>query len=165
MTYDELLAMYGNLKIKEIDLSGVDPEGEYEGIYSDGRIYIRSDIPTTTQKACILAEEVGHHYTTVGDILDQTDIRNAKQENIAMAWAYEEMIPLHALVEAYWAGITTRYELAEFLGVTEQFLQESLDYFKRKYDNYYILGNCLICFDPLAVAELKGSGTDEMQKM
>ena len=33
-----------------------------------------------TEKACVLAEELGHHYTTVGDIIDQKESENRKQE-------------------------------------------------------------------------------------
>jgi len=153
MTYDELLMQYENLNIKEVDLSEIDPEEEFSGLYADGNIFIRHNIPTLTEKACTLAEEVGHHYTTSGNILDQTRTSNRKQERKARAWAYEKMIPLTALLEAYWAGVRNRFELAEFLDVTEQFLQEALDYFKQKYGLFYSIDNYLICFDPLSIYE------------
>lgn len=155
MTYDELLDEYDDLSINEVDLSEVDPEGKLDGLYSNGKIIIRKDLPTTTQKACILAEEIGHYYTTAGNILDPQDTENQKKENIARAWAYEQMVPLSALLEAYWAGLTTRYELAEFLDVTEPFLQDSLDYYREKHGEYYAIDNYLIYFDPLAVLEMK----------
>ena len=67
MTYDHLLieAEKEGLIIKEKPL-----------ISSDGRIFgkkiaIRKDIPTLCQKACVLAEEIGHHYTASGNILEQ----------------------------------------------------------------------------------------------
>ena len=41
-----------------------------------------------------LAEELGHHYTTVGDILDQTNVSNRKQERLARVWAYNRRIGL-----------------------------------------------------------------------
>lgn len=52
--------------------------------YNDGRIRgnriaIRDDIDTSIEKACVLAEELGHHYTTVGDIIDQSSTGNRKQ--------------------------------------------------------------------------------------
>lgn len=58
------------------------------------RIAIRQDIETTTEKSCILAEELGHHYTTVGCILDQTNSQNRKQERQARLWAYNKQIGL-----------------------------------------------------------------------
>ena len=30
------------------------------------------------EKACVLAEELGHHYTTIGDIIDQKESENRK---------------------------------------------------------------------------------------
>ena len=34
------------------------------------RIAIRQDIATNTEKTCVLAEELGHHHTSVGNIID-----------------------------------------------------------------------------------------------
>ena len=73
--------------------------------YNNGRIKgnkvaIRQDIETTAQKTCVLAEELGHYYTSVGDILDQTDIQNRKQEFRARMWAYNEMVGLMGIVDA-----------------------------------------------------------------
>lgn len=41
-----------------------------KGLYCDGTIAIKDNIDTTTEKACVLAEELGHHYTSVGNIID-----------------------------------------------------------------------------------------------
>lgn len=155
MTYDELLAKYGYIKTKEIDFSTVDPEEDLSGLYVDGRIYIRKDLPTTIEKACTFIEEVGHHYTSAGNILDQSKHENVKQERRARAWAYEEIITIDKLLQAFRAGIRNRYELADFLNVTELFLQEALDYYKVKYENYHTIDDYLICFDPLAIAQIE----------
>ena len=40
------------------------------GRIKGNRIAIRKDLKTTAEKACVLAEELGHYETTVGDILD-----------------------------------------------------------------------------------------------
>ena len=41
------------------------------------------------KKACVLAEELGHHYTSVGNIIDMEYIGNQKQERQARLWAYK----------------------------------------------------------------------------
>ena len=41
------------------------------GLYSGGIVWLRDDM-TTASKYCILAEEIGHHLTTSGNIPDQT---------------------------------------------------------------------------------------------
>ena len=90
-----------------------------KGLYCDGTIALSKDMYIETEKACVLAEELGHYYTTVGDIMDQTDVSNRKQERRARIWAYNEMISLSDLVDSYKNGCQSRYEIAEHLEVTE----------------------------------------------
>ena len=61
----------------------------------------------------MLAEELGHHYTTVGDIIDQKESENRKQERRARIWAYHEMISLSDLVDCYHSRYQNEYEVAE----------------------------------------------------
>ena len=42
-------------------------------------VVLLSRIATYQQHVCILAEEIAHHDTNVGNILDQTDVANRKQ--------------------------------------------------------------------------------------
>lgn len=103
--------------------------------YNDGRIKgnriaIRETIPTTMEKACVLAEELGHHHTTVGNILDQGDIGNQKQEHIARKWAYEKIVPRETIEEGLHKGYTEIWSLADHLGVSEKFLKEALIYYR-----------------------------------
>lgn len=49
------------------------------GLYVDGSIALRDGM-TTAQTADTLAEELEHHYTTVGNILDLNSVANRKQE-------------------------------------------------------------------------------------
>ena len=51
-----------------------------KGLYCDGVIAINKSISTTAERACIPAEELGHHYTTAGNIINQKIISNRKQE-------------------------------------------------------------------------------------
>ena len=117
---------------------------------SNGRIYknriaISNKLRTTTEKACVLSEELGHHYTSVGCILDQADSQNRKQERQARLWAYNKQIGLRGLIRAYEHGCRSRHEIAEFLEVTEEFLQNAIDCYRDKYgicasvDDYYIM--------------------------
>ena len=124
--YDELLseADQEGLIVREKDLI------DYDGRIKNNRVAIRRDM-TTVKKACILAEELGHHYTTVGNILDQSDVSNRKQEAKARLWSYEKMIGFDGLIRAFEAGCRNRYEIAEFLDVTEEFLQEAVDRWTR----------------------------------
>lgn len=126
-----------------------------KGLYCDGTIAIQKDM-TTVEKSCVLAEELGHHYTTVGNIVDLKNSQNRKQERQARLWAYNKHVGLLKLIKAYEHGCRTRHETAEFLEVTEQFLQESIDCYREKYGIGTCIDNYYISFIPyLAVGKIK----------
>lgn len=129
------------------------PLRAHNGRIKGNRIAIKKDI-STTQKACVLAEELGHHYTTVGNILDQSKTENRKQERRARLWAYKRAFDLIDLVSAYKHGCRNRYEIAEYLEVTESFLQEALDTYKEKYGLYTNVGRYVVYFEPLGILEI-----------
>ncbi|AGC67408.1 phage protein [Thermoclostridium stercorarium subsp. stercorarium DSM 8532] len=125
--------------------------GKLKGLYFDGNIIINSSIETNSEKACILAEELGHHYTTHGNILNQCKVENRKQERRARAWAYERLVSLNSLIEASKHCIRNRFELAEFLGVSERFIDEAIQYYKEKYGICHKVGDYIVYFEPLGV--------------
>lgn len=45
-----------------------------------------------TEKYEILSEELGHFFTSYGDITNLSDIGNIKQENRARRWSYETTV-------------------------------------------------------------------------
>ena len=79
-----------------------------KGLYCDGTAAIRKDLETTAEKACVLAEELGHHYTSVGNILDQSDPDNRKQERKAPLWGYDTLIGLSGIIRAFEYGCRKR---------------------------------------------------------
>ena len=118
--------------------------------YNNGRIKgkkiaIRQDLDTNAEKTCVLAEELGHHHTSVGNILDMDDIRNRKQERQARLWGYNKLIGLRGIIRAYEAGCQNCHEIAEFLDVTEEFLLDCIETYRDKYglgteiDGYYVM--------------------------
>lgn len=139
MEYDALLdeANAEGISVKER------PFKTYDGRLKGKDIYLRKDM-NTTEKTCVLAEEMGHHYTTVGNILNMESIQNRKQERQARLHGYNRLIGLAGLIEAYEHGCQNRYEIAEFLEVTDEFLEECINCYRDKYgigtavDNYYI---------------------------
>lgn len=121
------------------------------GLYCDGVIGLNIDIDTTTEKACILAEELGHHYTTVGNILDLSDPANRKQERRARLWGYDRLIGLNGFIKAYEIGCRNSYEVADYLGVTENYLQECIKVYQEKYGEGVWVNNYYISFIPSLV--------------
>lgn len=126
-----------------------------KGLYCDKTIGLNLDIDTSAEKTCVLAEELGHHYTSVGDILDMTDIGNRKQERQARLWGYNKLIGLSGLIKAYEAGCQDKYEVAEFLGVTDEYLQDCVECYRNKYGTGTALNGYYIMFIPhLAIGKM-----------
>lgn len=126
-----------------------------KGLYCNGTIALKDNIKTTNEKACVLSEELGHHYTTTGNILDMNVPANRKQELHARAWAYNKMIGLLGIVKAYEHGCYSLHETADYLNVTEEFLAEALNYYKNKYGDCTTIDNYIIYFEPyLGVGKL-----------
>lgn len=146
MTYEELLqeSLEQNLIVKEKELPG------YKGRIYKNRVAIRKNM-TTAEKSCVLAEELGHHHTTVGNILEQTDVSNCKQERLARLWAYNKQIGLSGIIQGYRAHCRSRYELSEYLDVSEDFLQEALECYREKYGVYTELDGYVIYFEPCLI--------------
>lgn len=125
-----------------------------KGLYCDGVIAIREDM-TIPEKTCALAEELGHHETSVGNILDMTSAVNRKQERQARLWAYNKQIGLIGLVRAFEHGCQNRFEIAECLEVTEEFLEECIECYRNKYGICKRVDNYVVYFIPqLSVMKL-----------
>ena len=153
-TYEEMQDRAYNAGIDVVEYSFRNKT--IKGLYCDGTAAISNDIDTNAERACILAEEVGHQYTSTGNIIDQTNIQNRKQEFRARMWAYNEMIGLMGIIDAYKYGCRNIYEVAEYLEVTEEFLNDALNAYRDKYGVYTIVDNYAIYFIPaLLVLERK----------
>ncbi len=129
-------------------------EDSLKGIYIDGNVAINTSVSNSAEKTCILAEELGHHHTSVGDIINMTDAGNRKQERQARLWGYNKLIGLTGIINAFRAGCQRRHEIAELLDVTEEYLQECIDCYRDKYGVCTEVDNYIIYFIPrLAVME------------
>ena len=114
-------------------------------------ITLSSDLETTTQKICTLAEELGHHFTVPMNLIPTTKTLQNKYERTARLHAAKRLVPFDKLVKAKKEGVRNRFELAEYLNVTEEFLDQSLSLYSEHYglDVYY--KGYIIVFKPLDV--------------
>ncbi|PKB56434.1 hypothetical protein CRH03_16180 [Clostridium sp. HMb25] len=144
LTYEELQIENENLNIQELDLSEV---SELKGLYIDGNIAIHNSL-SETEKACVLAEELGHHYTSSGNILNLNIANNRKQEYVARLWAYKKQVGISNIIKAYEYGCNTLNDTAEFLNVTEEFLIEALECYRQIYGDGVSFENYRIKFEP-----------------
>lgn len=118
-----------------------------KGLYFDGNIALERKM-SQTEKSCVLAEELGHYYTTSGNILDQTDVSNRKQEYRARLYGFNLKIGLMGLIRAFEHGCRSASDIAEYLDVTEEYLKEAVDCYRSKYGVYTTVDNYVVYFTP-----------------
>ncbi|NWK12623.1 ImmA/IrrE family metallo-endopeptidase [Clostridium cadaveris] len=144
MTYEGLVE---EAALKGIEICETSFKGTGKGFHIEDTIFINRSL-SNVEKKCILAEELGHVNKTLGNIIDQTKTENRKQEIVARRWGYEKIVGILNLIEAFEKGARTRYDVAEYLEITEQFLSESISYYKQKYGLYFEIDNYIIYFEP-----------------
>ncbi|MCM1046264.1 MAG: ImmA/IrrE family metallo-endopeptidase [Candidatus Gastranaerophilales bacterium] len=149
-TYEDLLSEADSNNIITREKPLIANNGRIKG----KRIAINNHL-TETEKKCTMAEELGHYYTGSGDILDQASISNRKQELHGRAYAYNRLVGLMGIIDAYRHHCIGLSESAKYLEVTEAFLKESLIYYKSRYGASVTVDNYTIFFEPyIAVLEL-----------
>lgn len=128
---------------------------ETKGLIKGARVAIRDDL-TEAEAADTLAEEIAHDALNAGDITDLSVTTNRKQEMKARMLAYDIRIGLSGIVACCRYGCRSRYEMAKLLGVSEEFLAEALEHYRRKYgDQPVSVDNYMIVFEPrLGVIEM-----------
>lgn len=85
-----------------------------------------------SQQLAVLAEELGHHYASHGDIVSLRDVVQRKQEAYGRAWAFERLLPPGDVFTACLEGEGTPWELSERFGLPEAFIREALEYYSHK---------------------------------
>ncbi|MEG0296867.1 MAG: hypothetical protein RR486_15605 [Clostridium sp.] len=150
MTYEELL---DEINDHNVDVYEMTFKGTGKAYYLDNTIILNNKLSSKSEVKCTLAEELAHHLKTNGEILDPKSISSIKQEIIARRWAYQKLVGLSDIIQAYKIGINNKYELSNYLEVTPDFLNEALNFYKDKYGLFYKIDNYIIQFDPLGIIE------------
>lgn len=143
-TYEELLVEAEKEGLTVIEKNF---KSKAKGLCKGYKVGIRKDL-SISDKTCTLAEEMGHVKLTVGDILDLNNLENTKQEYKARLYSYNRLIGLKRLVDARLAGCENKHDTAEFLNVTEEFLNSALECYKSKYGVSTKVDNYTIFFEP-----------------
>ncbi|WP_040328560.1 ImmA/IrrE family metallo-endopeptidase [Clostridium ihumii] len=142
--YEEIVTKAQELGISIYELDSFKGKS---GFYFDNVILINKNL-TDKEKVCIMYEELGHHFTTYGDISDQRKIENRKKELLARRWGYDQAIKLSHLISAYKNGLKEKFETSEFLDITGDFLEGTLQHYKNKYGAYLEIKDYYIFFEP-----------------
>lgn len=123
-SYEKLLELAKKENITVIDYPF--ESKRFGGLCCDDTIGISSKLVTPEEKACVLAEELGHYLTTSGNIIDLTVPENAWQEAVARIWGYTHLVSRESIRESMHNGCKTIAESAEYLGVTTDYLLKAM---------------------------------------
>lgn len=136
------LACRENIIVEEFYL-----EPPLKGIYicQDGRppvIGLSTAINTMAEKRSVMAEELGHHFTTIGDCLPRQFYNYAhrltisKAEYKALRWAANHLISDNDLFDMLREGLYKPCELAEYFCVVPEIINTKINLLKNSYRFY-----------------------------
>ncbi len=135
LTYDDLCAEYEH----EVHIfeHPIESECENIGVYGVKGLYKNNCIAidkyiSRREKKCWLGEELGHHYTSAGNILDMRLPNSRKQERRAREWGANRIIDFDDFVKAC-NMYDNIYQIAEELDVTYDVVETYYNYLYRTY--------------------------------
>ena len=102
----------------------------YLNLSGVARIFLQKS-GTVRERACWIAEELGHHHTGEKQVLRYRSVNDWRAESCARRWAHMRLLSPDAI---YTAARNTDdiFEIAEALDVSVEFLRESIDDFQSK---------------------------------
>lgn len=142
-------------KIPDVSISydNFMPKG-LSGLYEPNKIRLnpKNDY---YKNVAVLAEEIGHYYTSHGVITDYSNIDNMKQEHKARRYAVKLVMPLEKLIECYEQNIWgDKYEICTHLEISPDFFSFAIEDYKRQFGAYVNYGGYKIVFDPLSIKKV-----------
>ncbi|WP_017548616.1 ImmA/IrrE family metallo-endopeptidase [Salinicoccus carnicancri] len=129
-----------------------DTEIPHGNIVIDGRLnyYLQNGI---------LAEELGHHATSYGDITHykgkRFNLDSARQEVRARRYGVKLIMPLERLIECYKSGHWgDMYAICLHLEIDRTYFKDAIEDYKKQFGAYVKYDGYLIEFEPLNIEEV-----------
>lgn len=104
---------------------------KHKGLYIDNTVYLNQN-QSAPELYSTVAEEIGHHLTSHGDIIDQSVADSRRQEKKARYVASLMIVSLEGLISCYEEGLVYDYECADFLEVTLTAFKEAIELYQEK---------------------------------
>ncbi len=98
------------------------------GLCCDDTIALNALIDTEAERTVILCEELTHATQQLGNILS-----DPRMEKRARQTTFDRLISPEGLVCAYLEGCREAWEFAEYLGVTQAFLDEAMANYRARF--------------------------------
>lgn len=159
---ESLLNNYDLLKVKKVDLPNEEIKGYYRRNkkHPNGIVLLNDNFDCYVQNG-ILAEEIGHHETTYGKILDayttdsQNHINDLRQELKARRRGYELAVPLQKLIDCYehgtWGNV---HNMCLSMEIDRSYFQKVIEDYKVRYGPFVECNGYVINFTPLDIEKV-----------
>lgn len=158
---EELLNNYENLHVVETEF----PVDKIKGYYKrnkhlpNGLVLLNDKYDYYIQNG-VLAEELGHHETSYGDILGaytkEDNINAARQELKARRFGFKLAVPLEKLIKCYKQGVWGDvYEMCLTMQIDRSYFYAAIEDYKKQFGTYVKYDGYYIQFEPLDIAEIK----------
>lgn len=149
-SYEELLELADLLGLRVAERYHFEEAPKLKGLIVNDKIKLSTILENDTERRCKLAEEIAHALLNMGNITDLRDLANARQEKKAHKLAVQLTVTLTDIADAvlYYGEDASFYNVAEHLGITVEFLEETIEIYKRTYGEKVDLGSCTVSFVP-----------------
>lgn len=118
----------------------------YYRSYPDGYTFMAiSPGLTLAEQTSVTYHEAGHYCTM------QEPGQESRNESRADRWAAKRLVPVQSLIDALKNGCRNLYDVAEHIGVSENFLYKTLDIYQKAHGDYLGHGEWTVWFRPLMV--------------
>lgn len=122
-----------NISIIDFKMKNKAIIGKVDKEYCIGLNY--SKIDNSREEKELLAEELGHYYYNAF-YNSSSDLSTIKQKEYrAKRWKCTVLVSINELKEAFKKGLSSLYEIADYLNLSEETIQFAYVYYK---NNYYI---------------------------
>lgn len=118
-----------------------------KGLIVGDIVYLNPE-QTAAELPATIAEEIGHYLTSVGDITRQDTVEKRKQEQKARDVGAMMVVTPEDLISCYKERLATVWECAEFLGITEETMQNAIEVYSKVYEHGFDYKNYVIKFRP-----------------
>lgn len=118
------------IDVIDVDIPVTEMNAAYLNLDGAERIFLRSG-GTISEKACWIAEELGHHHTGQNQVLKYRNADDWRAEARARRWAHMRLLTPDA-IRTVARNTDDIFEIAEALDVSVEFLRESIDDFQVK---------------------------------
>ena len=159
---EELSDKYSKVAL-EIDYDMPNKVGGYytrDEIDPDGLITITGKVNHYIQNG-IIAEELGHHETSYGNILGAytkstcKHVEDLKQELKARRLGLKLAVPLEKLIKCYKQGIWgDLYEMCLTMQIDRSYFHAAIEDYKKQFGNYVNYEGYHIQFEPLEIKQI-----------